>query len=70
MWKSGFGTCRKVRKVRNVPKRVERIRTCRKVLDRNVTYWNVSKRARKYRKYQKIRQSVAMACSGMAIATD
>ena len=35
--------------------------------ERTVTYWNVSKRARKYRK---IRQSVAMACSGMAIATD
>ena len=31
---SGFGTCRNVRKVRNVPKRVERIRTCRNV--RNV----------------------------------
>lgn len=35
--------------------------------ERTVTYWNVSKRARKYRK---IRQSVAMTCSGMAIATD
>lgn len=34
MWKSGFGTCRNVRNVRNVPKRVERIRTCRNV--RNV----------------------------------
>ena len=38
--------------------------------ERTVTYWNVSKYARKYREYRKIRQSVAMACSGMAIATD
>ncbi|PKU89781.1 hypothetical protein CQR47_0593 [Bifidobacterium thermophilum] len=37
MWKSGFGTCRNVRNVRNVQKRVERIRTCRKVLDRTVS---------------------------------
>ncbi|KFJ00098.1 hypothetical protein BPORC_0875 [Bifidobacterium porcinum] len=57
----------------NVSKRTERTVTywnVSKRAERTVTYWNVSKRARKYRKYRKIHQSVAMACSGMAIATD
>lgn len=77
MWESGFGTYRNVRNVWNVPKHAERIRTCRNVPERTVPYWNVSKRVETYRnvleptrKYRKIRQSAAMAYSGMAIATD